>query len=53
MRAMYPTKTFPNHYTIVTVSAWPWWKVDAVGRKLTILHKNIEQELGKLVPCSS
>lgn len=23
LRSVYPTKTFPNHYTIVTVSSWP------------------------------
>jgi len=31
MRAMYPTKTFPNHYTIVTVSAWPSGRLTGHG----------------------
>ena len=41
MRPMYPTKTFPNHYTIVTVSVLRW----LVGSSSTVDLPVVEKKL--------
>ena len=46
LRPAYPTKTFPNHYTIVTVSAWSSGKTDRPPMGLTT-SEMLRQELAK------